>query len=78
MTHITNPLFSHVVNGNGECSNGEVLNGKKGKLSRRDDELIRLIGQHLISIGLEQSAKVLVNESGNGHDSYDSKKMSHY
>ena len=67
-----------MVNGNGECSNGEVVNGKKGKLSRRDDELIRLIGQHLISIGLEQSAKVLVNESGNGmtHHSppYDSYK----
>ena len=59
--------WSHVVNGNGECSNGEVLNGKRGKLSRRDDELIRLIGEHLISIGLEQSANALVKESGTGH-----------
>jgi len=49
---------SSVVNQN----NGQ--NGKQRKFSRRDEELIRLIGQHLVSLGLDQSAKALVKESG--------------
>lgn len=53
-------------NGDKKCSsestNG-IQNGKR-KFSRRDEELIRLIGQHLVSLGLDQSAKALVKESG--------------
>ena len=48
---------SSVVNQN----NGQ--NGKQRKFSRRDEELIRLIGQHLVSLGLDQSAKALVKVS---------------
>ena len=41
---------------------GDKLNGRR-KFSKRDEELIRLIGQHLLSVGLENSARTLVKES---------------
>ena len=50
---------------NGEkLENGHQNGAAKRKFSRRDEELIRLIGQHLVSLGLDQSAQALVKESG--------------
>ena len=50
---------------NGEkLENGHQNGAKTRKFSRRDEELIRLIGQHLVSLGLDQSAQALVKESG--------------
>lgn len=43
--------------------NGEHKKEKK-KMNKRDQELVRLIGQHLISMGLTKSANVLISETG--------------
>jgi len=59
---------SKITNGKTNGTNGDVtgdgdkLNGRR-KFSKRDEELIRLIGQHLLSVGLENSARTLVKES---------------
>ena len=52
-------------NGDSATSNGQngSANQKARKFTRRDEELIRLIGQHLVSLGLDQSAKALVKVS---------------
>ncbi|XP_050347026.1 WD repeat-containing protein 26 [Nymphalis io] len=55
------------------CTNGAHLNGdaaRNGDLSpglrmgQTDQEIVRLIGQHLLSVGLERSASLLMEESG--------------
>ncbi|XP_028036038.1 WD repeat-containing protein 26 [Bombyx mandarina] len=46
---------------NGEATNGEV---PSRTMAQTDQEIVRLIGQHLISIGLERSAALLMEESG--------------
>ncbi|XP_038214842.1 WD repeat-containing protein 26 [Zerene cesonia] len=55
------------------CANGAHLNGdaaRNGDLApglrmpTTDQEIVRLIGQHLLSVGLERSAALLMEESG--------------
>ncbi|XP_023934953.1 WD repeat-containing protein 26 [Bicyclus anynana] len=55
------------------CANGAHLNGDAARngdspparlLSPAEQEIVRLIGQHLLSAGLERSASVLMEESG--------------
>lgn len=59
---------SKITNGKTNGTNGDVtgdgdkLNSRR-KFSKRDEELVRLIGQHLLSVGLENSARTLVKES---------------
>jgi len=55
-------------NGSGEAENGEI-NGETKELSsklvkRSDQDIVRLIGQHLRGLGLNQSADQLMEESG--------------
>ncbi|CAG9113663.1 unnamed protein product [Plutella xylostella] len=49
------------LNGDAAPANGDV---SPGELSQTDQEIVRLIGQHLNSIGLERSAAFLMQESG--------------
>ncbi|OWR49236.1 WD repeat-containing protein 26 [Danaus plexippus plexippus] len=55
------------------CTNGAHLNGDAARngdlppglrMSQTDQEIVRLIGQHLLSVGLERSATLLMEESG--------------
>lgn len=47
-------------------ANGDshAVTTRRPKLSRSDEEVVRLIGQHLRELGLEKSAEALMNESG--------------
>ncbi|XP_067943708.1 WD repeat-containing protein 26-like [Watersipora subatra] len=51
---------------NGDCTASKVISAKKSNLqfSRKDQDIVRLVGQYLRSIGLEQTAKILIEESG--------------
>ncbi|XP_034827354.1 WD repeat-containing protein 26 isoform X1 [Maniola hyperantus] len=51
---------------NGAHVNGEARNGDEPArlLGQTDQEIVRLIGQHLLSVGLERSASLLMEESG--------------
>ncbi|KAJ0175387.1 hypothetical protein K1T71_008546 [Dendrolimus kikuchii] len=49
---------------NGDAPNGALPVSAPPTMTRTDQEIVRLIGQHLISIGLERSAALLMEESG--------------
>ncbi|XP_028170015.1 WD repeat-containing protein 26 [Ostrinia nubilalis] len=53
----------HHLNGDAAASNGDVQPPGL-RMSQTDQEIVRLIGQHLISVGLERSAALLMEESG--------------
>ncbi|XP_050669705.1 WD repeat-containing protein 26 [Leptidea sinapis] len=55
------------------CANGAHINGDASRngdvapglcMATTDQEIVRLIGQHLLSVGLERSAALLMEESG--------------
>ncbi|CAK1601434.1 unnamed protein product [Parnassius mnemosyne] len=53
----------HHLNGDASTQNGDLqLPGLQ--MSQTDQEIVRLIGQHLLSVGLERSAALLMEESG--------------
>ncbi|XP_072939037.1 WD repeat-containing protein 26 isoform X2 [Epargyreus clarus] len=47
---------------NGDARNGDLPLGLR--MGTTDQEIVRLIGQHLLSVGLERSAALLMEESG--------------
>lgn len=49
---------------NGDAARNGDLPPPSMRMSQMDQEIVRLIGQHLISIGLERSAALLMEESG--------------
>ncbi|CAH0750013.1 unnamed protein product [Diatraea saccharalis] len=51
------------INGDAPASNGDVQPPGL-RMSQTDQEIVRLIGQHLMSVGLERSAASLMEESG--------------
>ncbi|PZC77341.1 hypothetical protein B5X24_HaOG203500 [Helicoverpa armigera] len=53
----------HHVNGDAAPRNGD-LQPPGLRMTQTDQEIVRLIGQHLLSVGLERSAALLMEESG--------------
>ncbi|XP_059049602.1 WD repeat-containing protein 26 [Achroia grisella] len=51
------------LNGDASARNGD-LQPPGLRMGQTDQEIVRLIGQHLVSIGLERSASLLMEESG--------------
>ncbi|XP_059838549.1 WD repeat-containing protein 26 isoform X3 [Hypanus sabinus] len=54
----------HLVSGPGGVSPDQATYKKKKRLSQVDEDVIRLIGQHLHSLGLNQTVDLLMQESG--------------
>ncbi|GBP84965.1 WD repeat-containing protein 26 [Eumeta japonica] len=68
--HLSSPSTMHqpCANGtpqlNGDAPRNGDISPPGPHMSQTDQEIVRLIGQHLISIGLERSAALLMEESG--------------